>query len=399
MARLLFMSVIAALFSVSIGNSATFVPLGDIPGGTLGSYARAVSANGKVVVGSSGSPFAESDEAFRWTGPTGMLGIGDLPGSFFASIAYGASADGSVIVGTGRSGNPNDRQEAFRWSESSGMIGLGFVSGLPGTVYSHGNAVSADGAVIVGNSGPIDVSNSSRAFRWTQSTGIVDIGLPVNTVQGSASDVSADGSKIVGVAWTAAIGQPPQDVPEAFLWSESSGFFPLGDLPGGDFASAATGISGNGLVVIGHSNSDLGGEVFRWTAESGMVALGDLPGGQVNATPWATNFDGSIIVGQGNVGASSPSGEAAFIWDAANGMRNLQSVLQNDYGLGLAGWHLGAAVDVSADGRVIVGTGIDPTGNQQAWLVELPVPEPSSGALCLVLAALAITSRKCRRRA
>lgn len=394
MARLLLTGAIAALLSVSIGNSATFVPLGDIPGGTLESYARAVSANGKVVVGSSGSPFGQSDEAFRWAQPTGMVGIGDHSGPPSGSVAYGASADGAVVVGTAvlNSGG----QQAFRWTEATGMIGLGVIGGLPGNVYSHANAVSADGSVIVGNSGPVNLSNSARAFRWTQATGIVDIGLPANTVQAFASDVSADGSKVVGVAWTDPMGNPTQDIAEAFLWTESSGFHPLGDLPGGDFSSTAIGISGDGQVVIGHSNSDAGAEIFRWTAGAGMVSIGPLPSGVLSASAWATNYDGSVIVGEINVGAQS---SAASIWDAVHGLRNLQTLLHDQFGVNLPGWKLTAATDVSADGRVIVGTGIDPTGNQQAWLVELPVPEPSSGVLSFMLVTLALKSRNCRRRA
>ena len=53
----------------------------------------------------------------------------------------------------------------------------------------------------------------------------------------------------------------------------------LGDLPGGDFKSAAYAISADGSVVAGQSSSASGSEAFRWTLAGGIVGLGDLAGG------------------------------------------------------------------------------------------------------------------------
>ena len=66
-----------------------------------------------------------------------------------------------------------------------------------------------------------------------------------------------------------------------------------------------------------------GREAFRWTAETGMIRLGDLPGGAIDAAALDVSADGSIVVGwgctTGNCMALPPE---AFIWDATNGMRN-----------------------------------------------------------------------------
>lgn len=51
------------------------------------------------------------------------------------------------------------------------------------------------------------------------------------------------------------------------------GFQGLGDLPGGNIFSQAAGVSADGSVVVGQSNSASGGEAFRWTAGGGMVGL------------------------------------------------------------------------------------------------------------------------------
>jgi hypothetical protein len=72
----------------------------------------------------------------------------------------------------------------------------------------------------------------------------------------------------------------------------------------------------------------------------------------------------------------------AFIWDATNGLRNLQDVLTNDYGLGaqLTGWQLTWATGISDDGNVIVGNGVYTDSNlneyNEAWRVTLGTPPP-----------------------
>ena len=91
-------AVVAVLVLSAPGNADPpfFMPLGDLPGGTVSSQAFAVSADGLVVVGTSSS--ASGVEAFRWTQAGGIVGLGDLPGGIFNSEATSVSADGSVVV-------------------------------------------------------------------------------------------------------------------------------------------------------------------------------------------------------------------------------------------------------------------------------------------------------------
>jgi hypothetical protein len=69
-------------------------------------------------------------------------------------------------------------------------------------------------------------------------------------------------------------------------------------------------------------------------------------------------------------------------------MRNLRNVLEDDFGLDLSGWTLTEATGISADGRTIVGYGVNPSGDQEGWIA---VPEPPPAALVFAgLAALAL---------
>ena len=83
-------------------------------------------------------------------------------------------------------------------------------------------------------------------------------------------------------------------------------------------------------------------------------------------------------------------GSEAFIWDAANGMRNLRELLALQ-GDDVAGWRLTSATGISADGSTIVGYGLNPEGNDEAWVAQLNVvPEPS--AMLLAFAALGLVA-------
>ena len=117
--------------------------------------ARAVSADGLVVAGglvteSSG----EGREAFLWTQGAGFRTLGDLLGGVFDSIVNALSADGKVAVGSSSTGN--DQQEAFIWDEVLGMRNLRsvlmeeFGLDLGGWRLESAVAISADGQTIVG---------------------------------------------------------------------------------------------------------------------------------------------------------------------------------------------------------------------------------------------------------
>jgi hypothetical protein len=105
-----------------------------------------------------------------------------------------------------------------------------------------------------------------------------------------------------------------------------------------------------------------------------MVGLGDLPGGIFASDASGVSGDGEVVVG----GGRSALGPEAFIWDAANGMRSLRDVLMNDYHLDLTDWKLYSAYGISDDGLTIVGNGLGPRGHI-GWIAV--IPEPSTALL------------------
>lgn len=346
--------------ALASGDTAYFTGLGFLPGDEHYSEAYAVSSDGSVVVGLSKStditPWAE---ALRWTESGGMTGLGFLPGGDVSSVAHDVSADGTVIVGSSWSGV---RYEAVVWTENKGVVGLGDLPG--GDFYSKANGVSSNGLVVVGNSMSAASTPSPEAFRWTQSQGMVGLGdFPGGQSHSEAIDVSADGSVIVGTS-NSASGW------ESFRWTEIGGMVGLGHLPASNspYICVANAISADGSVIVGWDRVDEDSiEAFRWTQDEGMVGLGDLPGGELSGEAHGVSADGSVIVGK----SATSSSFHAFVWDDANGIRDLQDLLTNEGGLDLSGWTLTKATSISADGTTVVGFGTNPTGDTEAWIARL----------------------------
>lgn len=349
--------LLVAALALAVGPTAgaqSFEGLGFLSESNPLSDARGVSSDGRVVVGASVSELG--DEAFRWTAEGGMEPLGDLPGGFFRSSAGAASADGEVVVGGSDTGGLIN--EAFRWTPSEGLVGLGHLAGAPANASGSANDVSADGTVIVGG-------DFRQPFRWEGGV-MTSLGTLSGGGNGVANAVSADGAVIVGTS-----SSPNTNTTEAFLWTQDEGLVGLGDLPGGQFSSSATDVSADGSVIVGNGRPGDGfQEAFRWTESGGMEGLGDLGNvfGAKNSSATAVSADGSVVVGF--------STQGAFLWTQQDGMRRLETILSQDLGLGPAiqGWELQQATGVSADGMVVVGTGINPDGDQEAWIVRLPEP-------------------------
>ena len=124
--RISLIGFLLALTSDIAANAVSLTPLGDLPGGGTFSRAAAVSDDGLIVVGGSGS--ALGDQAFIWDAFNGLQGLGDLPGGIFQSAATDVSADGLTVVGSVASASTS--QEAFVWNAASGIRGLGNLQGF-----------------------------------------------------------------------------------------------------------------------------------------------------------------------------------------------------------------------------------------------------------------------------
>jgi uncharacterized membrane protein len=352
--------IFAASASMALGQ-ASFQGLGHVAGSEYQySSARGVSGDGLTVVGNSGS------DGFRWTASTGMVTLDRPIGSVGAS-ANGINFDGSIIVGFSHGAET----EGLRWTPE----GLQTLSTAPVTLYHvAAGRINDDGSVIVGygHVAPTPVSSTARTFRWTEADGMTITDLePLAFLE----DLSGDGLTVVG-------SYPGFSA--AFRWTADEGRVQLGSVPGAS-QTYALGVSYDGSVIVGHSNpaGGRGRGAWRWTADEGITYIGDLAGGIPSNSATAVNSDGSVVVGYtytGNAwtGSEWVSTEAAWIWTHVSGVRRLTEVL-SDHGVHVSGWRELRPSDISADGRTIVGTGINSEGQYEAWIAV--IPEPASLSL------------------
>ncbi|MFN4032798.1 MAG: hypothetical protein ACK4ME_04140 [Fimbriimonadales bacterium] len=250
--------------------------------------------------------------------------LGTLGGVY--STANGVSDDGSVVVGTS---DTERGVRAFRWTPTTGMVNLGTLGGLE----SFADSVSADGSVIVGAA---DTStNERRAHRWTHSTGM-QIVEPRGTGS-SARSVSADGSVIAGgyrVSFSPLLDHSYVRTPiQTYTLEPFAGIGAYGGK-----------ISRDGTVVVGSSTiypaPSATTRAFRWTAAGGMQNLGQLGTGVSNhSSADCLSSDGSIVYGISDQGTGG--NRVMFRWTEADGMQST-GVNMNP-------------TDTTTDGSVVVG--------------------------------------------
>lgn len=164
------------------------VTLGTLNGGDE-SRATAISSDGTVIVGYGGDGNDGNwQRAFRWTQATGMVSLGTLGG--LTSAAKAVNADGTVIVGNSNDGNS---QLGFRWTQATGMISVDQWLRNNGVTLNNdvtltATGVSANGSVVVGTlqngnayiaRGPVPVQTPAGGTGTTPPTtttaGIIDV--------------------------------------------------------------------------------------------------------------------------------------------------------------------------------------------------------------------------------
>jgi probable HAF family extracellular repeat protein len=349
--------------------------------------------------------------------PLGFFGGG-------RSRATDISADGSVIVGT--VALPGPAVSIFRVAPQGMTVRA---TGLQGDENSIEPGVSNDGSTVVGT---FQSQRGAEAFRWVGDGPLEGLGaLPGGTFESSAFGVSADGSVVVGTSqpnsqptafrWTAAggmlnlggneksakdvsadgsvvvgslgIGNGPRS---AYRWTAQTGSMVLPPLVRPQFLGAeALAVDADGSVVVGINTfrvglNNINEEAFRWTEQEGTVSL--VSPGWSLTVPRDISADGSVIVGRGlNITSS-----AAFYWTSETGMLDLRDLLIFGGAMNLDGWTLVSADGISDDGRTVAGTALGPNG-QEAFVATISaIPEPSTVGLAVVagLGVLAVCFRR-----
>jgi uncharacterized membrane protein len=263
-------------------NGTGLFSLGQLPGYDGDSRPGGVSANGSVITGSISRTIDGSRAGYRWT-PAGIGPFDSGSNSFSPEV----SADGLVIFGS------DAVDAAYRWTLNMGRQSLGALQGTPRGAAGHSYALasSEDGAVIVGSADALrspPLAPIFTPFRWTASTGMQALLDNGQLVSATATDVSSDGSIIVGAAFAG---------DSLFRWTTTGGYqFIAAFSPVGGTMPAR--ISGDGVTVIAGST--------YWTAATGPRHLTDvLTAAGCNFSGWSItgatgiSYDGTVLCGEG----------------------------------------------------------------------------------------------------
>jgi hypothetical protein len=293
-------------------------------------------------------------------------------GSLKSEPRVGAlSGDGSVIGGRVELRAPLGvvaRADAATWGTSGGTLGLG-----EGKLVKNGNHVvglSGDGSralidVEIGaavNTVLWDARGKTEHFPLSASE--LELPAPNGTTQPVTAEwftgkgISDDGRSVAGnLGLKMASGQ---ELERAICWTPGGSFIFL-PLPAGARSSTAFGISSNGAWIVGHMD----GRPCRWAAsgESAPLELGRA-GDEVAGSGRAVSDDGEVIVGSHRFAMGRSYRDAAFVWTQDDGY---VLTANDDEALSVS-----ELVDVSADGRIAVGTGSLRSGDGQRGVVWTP---------------------------
>lgn len=293
--------------------------------------------------------------------------LGTLGGasSIAADIDNGGVVVGSAQIASGAT-------HAFRWSATSGMIDLGT---LPGDVESQAVAIldsaMPDDGQILGFSG---ADGHWTPVVWSSSGATRALAIPLlpDATFGRPTAFNTRGQ---------VVGWDVTNMQHAWVWSATTGKYDLtANVPGGSPEGAATAILSSGAVLLTTRAQTCSTTVecwrtYQWSANAGYSALGTPDtDADVAVAGLGANENGTVV----GWFARSSVGTTAYRWTAASGFA-LLSHYPGD------GFRTGYATAVNASGNV-VGTESDPaTGRYVAtiWpatggIARLSPDDPSS---------------------
>ena len=247
-----------------------------------------------------------------------------------SALPSDVGANGSIVTGSFMAGG------GFYWMPTTGVIQVG---------GKEAAGVSRDGKTIVGTA--TDRQNIEQAAIWQRSAewrllgSVVPNAAPCDALLSSTYDTSADGKVIVGLAWNGC------NFARAFRWQETTGMVDLGSTVAGR-SSRANGVSGDGRVIVGWQEHTLGyRQGARWVDGRQTIFTGPA---EIVGEAHAATTDGSMIVGQ-SCRFGDGTDQSAWVWTPAGGV-----VCLSPPRFSLPIGSLSIAFAVSDDGRVIAGS-------------------------------------------
>jgi uncharacterized membrane protein len=324
-------------------------------------YPNSVSSDGSVVVGNGATG---QYIPFRWTQATGFVSLG-RPQNGGAGGAPGVSADGTRVASSIGSLDSTYTTQGL-WTLGSGWQELmppipadgGSVDGSYGNVW----ALSGNGQVVVGLYWRAGHGNRAHASKWTQATGVVDLGGTTTGQASRANCVNHDGSVIAG--WV----ETPTGPWRPAAWVDGSlvlltKYSDSGPVLVGAGEARATNFTGD--IIVGFASDSLSQQraAAMWKRTNGVwgptQVLGWVDGSEpqngINIAS-AVSYDGSIVVGYCSFDGT-PFATTGLVWTAATGVIDVNEYLANNGVLVDPNFTIQNMTAMTPDGRQLFGYG------------------------------------------
>ncbi len=200
--------------------------LSDLTGLSGSLTARALSDDGRIVVGRFSPDSGGAGGSYSWSETTGFVPLGPPSGGLFAA-ARAISGDGTTIVGSSSSGQGSaaaawrDGVGVFLPAGDANLYPLGGGEPRPGTIMPrYADAASVDGSVIIG-AGEMNIGASEPFIHYAASNttrSIKDVLVEGGVTEldnwhiWAATNISADGRTITGwVQWRGLLTPIPEE--------------------------------------------------------------------------------------------------------------------------------------------------------------------------------------------
>jgi uncharacterized membrane protein len=328
------------------------------------------------------------------------------------SVARAVSADGTVVVGY--FADPNGYDKPFMWKEADAASRpLPLPPTLRPDVHVTPSAVSGNGLHWAGEYRGTSSGDPPFPIGGTEEMARILL-LPPNSIAGGAFDLNGDGTTAVGYFNDGAV--------RAVRWDIDGGPQPLMPPMMGAYVSASA-ITRDGRIIAGALKDSMNQVFIVYFAGQGVtppgsrrqpMALNDLSVHGLSAdgltavgTMWDTAFanfafiarpngssfesiapltgtlaarsnvwdvsdDGQVLVGDMMGDPTTMAGQIALVWKADGTYRPLADILRdNRVDVASMGFQLTIAYGVSANGKVIVGAAMGPQGTQ-GFIARIP---------------------------
>lgn len=318
-----------------------------------------ISQDGKTFAGTTLE--AGRAAAFRCSESGGFQILGtSLPSVTEGVWTQGMSPDGSVVFGYLQHGAyPNIFLEGFVWNQANGFRRIGH---LVGSSYSVCSAISPDGLTIAGQA---EASSVVSSFLWTSGNGIEpfpDRFPDFPTAATGPVYLSNDARTVWADTW--------DNGSSVILWHQ--GFAPTiyTDLPGGYKNLSVQAVTHNGALAFGSGATGTGFSAVEFRPDGTLKLL--LPNQPFQSMTRGATSDGRLVIGHVDyrLDASSLSATDSFMLDRQTGNVRFLSALIAESIPAATGWNTLYLTAISGDGNTAIGSGIDPSGNFDSFVLE-----------------------------